>query len=229
MNNSKAKNALNMVFTVLFSVLAVLYVYPVFMILINSFKVETAINTSTVFQLPTANTFAGTANFVAAVVSQGFLQSFFYSLFIPVSSVALILLCCSMSVSYTHLDVYKRQAQTLGVQPQGDPKPAEQLQGHVHHRPEQCGKQRPQKTGIELEQSPHIIGQTDHPEIRPVIQVHVGQRDIGGVPDGEHHHDQDEKNCRSTVQPRLFAHNATTFLPHKRGRQICRPRAGFGF
>ncbi len=100
MNNSKAKNALNMVFTVLFSVLAVLYIYPVFMILINSFKVETAINTSTVFQLPTANTFAGTANFVAAVVSQGFLQSFFYSLFITVSSVALILLCCSMCAWY---------------------------------------------------------------------------------------------------------------------------------
>ena len=100
MNNSKAKNALNMVFTVLFSVLAVLYVYPVFMILINSFKVETAINTSTVFQLPTANTFAGTANLVAAVVSQGFLQSFFYSLFITVSSVALILLCCSMCAWY---------------------------------------------------------------------------------------------------------------------------------
>lgn len=100
MNNSKAKNALNMVFTVVFSVLAVLYVYPVFMILINSFKVETAINTSTVFQLPTADTFAGTANFVAAVVSQGFLQSFFYSLFITVSSVALILLCCSMCAWY---------------------------------------------------------------------------------------------------------------------------------
>lgn len=100
MNNSKAKNALNMVFTVLFSVLAVLHIYPVFMILINSFKVETAISTSTVFQLPTANTFAGTANFVAAVVSQGFLQSFFYSLFITVSSVALILLCCSMCAWY---------------------------------------------------------------------------------------------------------------------------------
>ena len=100
MNNSKAKNALNMVFTVLFSVLAVLYIYPVFMILINSFKVETAISTSTVFQLPTAETFAGAANFVAAVVSQGFLQSFFYSLFITVSSVALILLCCSMCAWY---------------------------------------------------------------------------------------------------------------------------------
>ena len=100
MNNSKAKNALNMVFTVLFSVLAVLYVYPVFMILINSFKVETAISTSTVFQLPTADTFAGAANFVAAVVSQGFLQSFFYSAFITVTSVALILLCCSMCAWY---------------------------------------------------------------------------------------------------------------------------------
>ena len=103
MNNSKTKNALNMVFTVLFSVLAVLYIYPVFMILINSFKVETAISTSTVFQLPTADTFAGAANFVAAVVSQGFLQSFFYTLFITLSSVALILLCCSMWACGVHV------------------------------------------------------------------------------------------------------------------------------
>ncbi len=100
MNNLKAKHALNMAFTVVFAVLAVLYVYPVFIILINSFKVETAISTSTVFQLPTADTFAGAANFVAAVVSQGFLQSFFYSAFITVTSVALILLCCSMCAWY---------------------------------------------------------------------------------------------------------------------------------
>ena len=100
MNNLKAKHALNLAFTVVFAVLAVLYVYPVFMILINSFKVETAISTSTVFQLPTADTFAGAANFVAAVVSQGFLQSFFYSAFITVTSVALILLCCSMCAWY---------------------------------------------------------------------------------------------------------------------------------
>ena len=100
MNDLKAKHALNMAFTVVFAVLAVLYVYPVFMILINSFKVETAISTSTVFQLPTAETFAGAANFVAAVVSQGFLQSFFYSAFITVTSVALILLCCSMCAWY---------------------------------------------------------------------------------------------------------------------------------
>ena len=100
MNSLKAKNSLNMAFTLVFAVLAVLYVYPVFMILINSFKMETAISTSTVFQLPTADTFAGAANFVAAVVSQGFLQSFFYSAFITVTSVALILLCCSMCAWY---------------------------------------------------------------------------------------------------------------------------------
>lgn len=100
MNNARSKNALNLAFTLVLTVLAVLYVYPVFMILINSFKVETAISTSTVFQLPTADTFAGAANFVAAVVSQGFLQSFFYTLFITVTSVALILLCCSMCAWY---------------------------------------------------------------------------------------------------------------------------------
>ena len=100
MNGLKAKRTLNTALTLVFTVLAVLYVYPVFMILINSFKTESAISTSTVFQLPTADTFAGAANFVAAVVSQGFLQSFFYTLFITVSSVALILLCCSMCAWY---------------------------------------------------------------------------------------------------------------------------------
>ena len=100
MSNAKSRQGLNMFFTVLLTVLAVLYVYPAFMILINSFKVETAISTSTVFQLPTADTFAGLANYVAAVVSQGFLQSFFYSAFITVSAVALILLCCSMCAWY---------------------------------------------------------------------------------------------------------------------------------
>ena len=100
MSNAKSRQGLILFFSVLLTVLAVLYVYPAFMILINSFKVETAISTSTVFQLPTADTFAGLANYVAAVVSQGFLQSFFYSAFITVSAVALILLCCSMCAWY---------------------------------------------------------------------------------------------------------------------------------
>ena len=85
---------------VLLTILAVFYVYPIFMIFINSIKAERAIGTSTVFQLPTAETFAGITNYVRAIVSQGFLQSLLYSLLITITSVAVILVCCSMCAWY---------------------------------------------------------------------------------------------------------------------------------
>ena len=66
------------------------------MVVINSFKVESAISTSTAFQLPTAEQFAGLDNFASAIGSQGFLAAFFNSLVISVTSVVLILICCSM-------------------------------------------------------------------------------------------------------------------------------------
>lgn len=84
---------------ILFVVLLVLslaWVYPVFMILINSFKEDRSITTSTVFQLPNAETFAGFDNFINALTSKGFAMAFLYSLIITVSSVVLILVCCSM-------------------------------------------------------------------------------------------------------------------------------------
>ena len=90
----------NTIWTVLFSILSVLYMYPIVMVVLNSLKVETAISTSTAFELPTAETFAGFSNYIAAINSQGFLSSLFYSLFITVTSVALILLCCSMCAWY---------------------------------------------------------------------------------------------------------------------------------
>ena len=86
--------------TVFFTILAVLYMYPIVMVVLNSLKIESAITTSSAFELPTAETFAGLQNFIAAVGSQGFLKSLFYSVFITVSSVALILLCCSMCAWY---------------------------------------------------------------------------------------------------------------------------------
>lgn len=95
-----AKKKTSPVWTVLLSILAVLYVYPVIMILFNSLKKETSITTSTAFQLPGADSFNGLANYVDALASKGFLQSFGYSLFITLSSVALILLCCSMCAWY---------------------------------------------------------------------------------------------------------------------------------
>ena len=96
----KKKTVSNNIWTVLFTVLSVLYMYPIVMVVLNSLKVETAISTSTAFELPTAETFAGLSNYVSAINSQGFLSSLFYSLFITVSSVGLILLCCSMCAWY---------------------------------------------------------------------------------------------------------------------------------
>lgn len=84
---------------ILFVVLLILslaWIYPVFMILINSFKMDRNITTRTVFQLPNADSFAGLSNFVDALTSKGFAKAFGYSLMITITSVVLILICCSM-------------------------------------------------------------------------------------------------------------------------------------
>ena len=96
----KKKNGIGLLGTIFFSVLAALYMYPIVMVVLNSLKVETAISTSGAFELPTGETFAGLTNFVSAISSQGFLKSLFYSVFITVTSVGLILLCCSMCAWY---------------------------------------------------------------------------------------------------------------------------------
>ncbi|MDY5564069.1 MAG: carbohydrate ABC transporter permease [Candidatus Limivicinus sp.] len=92
----KKNKVLNGFLTALFTVLSLAWVYPVFMVVMNSFKKEQAISTNTVFQLPTADTFTGVSNFADAITSKGFLSAFWYSLVITVTSVVLILVCCSM-------------------------------------------------------------------------------------------------------------------------------------
>ena len=90
----------NLILTILFSIICIFHMYPVMMILFNSFKKESAISTSTVFELPSAETFNGLNNYINAIDSQGFLWSLFYSVIITVTSVALILVCCSMCAWY---------------------------------------------------------------------------------------------------------------------------------
>lgn len=77
-------------------ILCIAWVYPIFMILFNSLKKETSISTGSAFQLPTAESFAGLANYIDALASKGFLSALWYSLVITISSVVLILICCSM-------------------------------------------------------------------------------------------------------------------------------------
>ena len=92
----KAHAARDRFLSVLLAVLSVAWIFPVVMILLNSLKKVTAISTGTAFELPTAETFGGLANYAEAIMSQGFLSAFWYTLVITVSSVVLILVCCSM-------------------------------------------------------------------------------------------------------------------------------------
>ena len=94
------KKVTNTIWTVVLSIASLIWVYPVFMILTNSLKKESAISTGTVFQLPTSATFARLENYVDAIASKGFLSSLFYSLFITITSVAAILIFCSMCAWY---------------------------------------------------------------------------------------------------------------------------------
>ena len=92
----KRDKIINKILAVFFTILSLAWIYPMVMILMNSFKEETTITTSTAFDFVTSENSAGFANYIAALDKQGFLAAFGYSLVITVTSVALILVCCSM-------------------------------------------------------------------------------------------------------------------------------------
>ncbi|MBF0911508.1 MAG: carbohydrate ABC transporter permease [Atopobiaceae bacterium] len=92
----KREGLINKILTVFFIILSLAWVYPMVMILMNSFKEETSITTSTALNFVTGDNSAGFANYIAALEKQGFAAAFGYSLVITVTSVVLILVCCSM-------------------------------------------------------------------------------------------------------------------------------------
>ncbi len=88
------------VLTVFFSLLSLVYVFPVFMVLVNSFKANTFVKTDT-FALPNAETFVGLQNFFTGMnLNYPFWRAALNSLLITVLSTALILLFCSMAAWY---------------------------------------------------------------------------------------------------------------------------------
>ncbi|MBR3795395.1 MAG: carbohydrate ABC transporter permease [Clostridia bacterium] len=97
---SGAKRIVDAALILLLVALCLVWVYPVFLILINSLKLETAISTTTVFELPLGEKFVGLSNYIYGVTQMNFLSSFSYSLIITVTSVLLIILCCSMCAWY---------------------------------------------------------------------------------------------------------------------------------
>ena len=93
----KQKKMWDNILTVIMSVLCLLWIYPIVLILLNSLKTEGSFTTSTVFRLPTAETFAGLRNYVYGVTKMDFLSSMGYSLLITITSVVLILLSSVLS------------------------------------------------------------------------------------------------------------------------------------
>ncbi len=89
------------ILTGIFVVVCIIYLMPIFTVLMNSFKTNSSINTET-FAFPNAQTFTGADNYVNGMNfgEYPFLKSAGYSLFITITSTILILVCTSMAAWY---------------------------------------------------------------------------------------------------------------------------------
>ena len=83
------------ILTLFFSILAVFYLYPIFLVLINSLKKKGFIMKSP-FALPDERSFFGMTNFVKGIEKTNFFAAFGNSVIITVGSVAVIIFCTSM-------------------------------------------------------------------------------------------------------------------------------------
>ena len=94
--NTSSKKFSNKVWFIIVSALAILFLAPIFLILINSFKGKLFISED-LFSLPNATTFVGLENYTRGISTVNFWQAFIYSIFITVFSVGTIVLLTSMT------------------------------------------------------------------------------------------------------------------------------------
>ena len=87
--------------SVSFAILSVVYLLPIAIVLMNSFKSNASINTAT-FALPNEQTWMGLQNYIKGMTfgNYPFWKSVLFSLLITVVSTFLILLCTSMAAWY---------------------------------------------------------------------------------------------------------------------------------
>ena len=97
MNVRKAKHG--WIFTLVFTLISIAYVFPIALVVINSFKKKAYISKKP-FAIPTDKMFVGIENYIKGIQRTGFIDAFFTSLFITVLSVAVIILCTSMCAWY---------------------------------------------------------------------------------------------------------------------------------
>lgn len=98
-NSFKKTKKLNHLFFGVLVLLTILFLAPIFIVFMNSFKGQFYIS-ETPFVLPTAKTFVGITNYINGIVKIGFEKAFFWSMFITISSVVTIVFFSSMTAWY---------------------------------------------------------------------------------------------------------------------------------
>ena len=98
---TKKRSIGSTILTIVFVIISIIYVMPIFEVVINSFKDNAYVNLDT-FALPNEESFVGWANYVKGMTfgNYPFIKSVLYSLYITVASTVLILVCTSMSAWY---------------------------------------------------------------------------------------------------------------------------------
>ena len=91
--NAKLKHPA--VWTVIFSLVSLAWIFPIVLVVINSFKSKAYISSDT-FSIPTGDMFVGLENYARGIDRTDLIASFGWTVVVTVGSVALILLCTSM-------------------------------------------------------------------------------------------------------------------------------------
>ncbi len=93
------KKVLRGIATAVIAIVAIVWILPIIIVLMDSFKSRTFISLEP-FSLPNDQTLVGLENYVQAINRYGFLDAVGWTVFITVGSVAVILICCSMCAWY---------------------------------------------------------------------------------------------------------------------------------
>ena len=92
----ETRNITSLLFYIIMTLLAVFFIFPIALVVMNSFKNKLYIST-TPFAFPDAESYVNIKNYVDGLAKIHFLSSIGYSVFITVVSVVLIVLFCSMT------------------------------------------------------------------------------------------------------------------------------------
>lgn len=82
-----------------FTIIGIVYILPILIVLMNSFKKKVYINKEP-FQIPSEKTFASIENYISAIDKYELLSAVGWTAFITVGSVLVILVCTSMCAWY---------------------------------------------------------------------------------------------------------------------------------